>query len=39
MNKLIYGGWAFDEAINPAMNPIANFVKKTDFEKGIVPFK
>lgn len=39
INKLVYGGWSFDEAINPAMNQIANFVKKTDFEKGIVPFK
>jgi hypothetical protein len=39
INKIVYGGWAFDEAINPAMNSVANFVKKDDFNKGLYPFR
>lgn len=39
INKLVYGGWSYDEAINPAMNIIANYIKKDDLKRGIKPFE
>lgn len=39
INKLVYGGWSFEEAMNESMDLIANYVKKDDFQNGIVPFK
>lgn len=39
INKLVYGGWAFNEALNESLNDIANYVKKDDYKKGIIPFK
>lgn len=38
INKIVYGGYSFDEAINQAMNQFANHIKKDDFNKGIRPF-
>jgi murein DD-endopeptidase MepM/ murein hydrolase activator NlpD len=38
INKLVYGGWSFDEALNPAMNFITDHLKKDDYKRGLVPF-
>jgi hypothetical protein len=38
INKLVYGFWSFEEAINPAMNFITNHLKKNDLKRGLTPF-
>lgn len=39
INKLIYGNWSYEEAINPAMNFIADYLKKDDLKRGWKPFE
>jgi murein DD-endopeptidase MepM/ murein hydrolase activator NlpD len=39
INKLVYGGWSLEEAINPAMNYVADHLKKDDLKRGIKPFE
>ncbi len=39
INKLVYGGWSFEEAINPAMNEITDNLKKNDYKRGFKPFQ
>jgi len=38
INKLCYGFWSFEDAINPAMNEITNNLTKIQYQKGERPF-
>jgi len=38
INKLVYGGWDFESAINPAMNEITAHLKKNEYLDGKIPF-
>jgi hypothetical protein len=38
INRLTYGAWSYEEAINPAMNHLTNYVTKAQFENGVRPF-
>ena len=38
INKLVYGGWSLEEALNPAMNFTADYLKKDDVKRGMKPF-
>jgi hypothetical protein len=33
VNALIYGGWGFDEVLNPALRPIWALLKKDEWLK------
>lgn len=39
VNAILYGGWGFDDVINPAMYELYAWVTKDEYNKGIVPFK
>lgn len=39
INKLVYGFWSFDEAINPAMNFITDHLTKDELKRGLKPFE
>lgn len=39
INKLVYGAWSFDEAINPAMNFITDYLTKSQMQRGFKPFQ
>ena len=39
INKLVYGGYSYEEAINPAMDFITNYLKKDDYKRGMKPFQ
>lgn len=39
INKLVYGNWSFEEAINPAMNFITDHLTKEQMKRGLKPFE
>lgn len=38
VNAIVYGGWDFETVINPGMENLWKYLKKTEFEKGMKPF-
>jgi hypothetical protein len=39
INRLVYGYWSFEDAINPAMNQITDYLKKAEYLDGQRPFE